>query len=179
VKSIVDEVNNKYNAEIIFLDKKVHNGVIFNLADSIITSCGTIAIEAVPHGVPVLVASYPPYEKANIVIQPHSIDEYKNYLMNIEKIPKPSNDVMERAKLCFLLYSKYFFVFASFLHTVSPMAWTGVVSEIKRDRGKNFSIYNQLYKTNISLDDEPLYKMFSYMIDKHHHDTIDILAKET
>jgi hypothetical protein len=170
-ESVVKEVNSKYNANFFFLDKKVSNSVIFEIADSIVTSNGTIAIEAAPHGVPVLVAAFPIYKNANIVIQPSSIEEYKRYINSIENLPLPSREVIERAKICFMLYEKYFFVSASFLKKFNTI--NGITPDFK----EVFSEINSIYNLDILLEDEPLYKMFSYMLDNHHHDTIDLTLK--
>jgi hypothetical protein len=172
VKSVVDEINSKYHAKFVFLDKKVHNRIIFTLADSIVTATGTIAIEAVPHSIPVLVASYPRYEKAEIVVQPNNIKEYKLFLNHIEDLPSPSSEIVERAKLCFLLYEKYFYVPASFLTKIDSVSIIQFGNNY--DFRKLYRQLNSLYTTNVTLNNEPLYKMFSYMIEKKHHDIINL-----
>jgi len=172
VQSIVDEYNEKYHSHITFLDKKVHNRVIFQLADVIVTSNGTIGIEAIPHGIPVLVAAHPIYGKAGIAIQSASQEDYRNYLESIETLPAPTEETIERAKLCFLLYQKYFYVHASFLKHVA------LITGVELDREKEYREYNARYNPALPLTEEPLYKMFSWMIDHGYNDTLDLCCGE-
>ncbi len=166
VKSTIDEINQKYGANFIYLDKKIHNSVVFELADSIITSNGTVAIEAVCYGIPVLVAASTLYENAKTVVQPKTIGEYRDYLVNIENINKPAIDKIERAKLCFMFYSKYIYVSASFLRNGQPFG--------DADRISEYSSYNQKFDTVINLEDELLYKSFYKMIEHNRNDIINI-----
>ena len=163
VKSTIDEINQKYGANFIYLDKKIHNSVVFDLADSIITSNGTVAIEAVCYSIPVLVAASTLYENAKTVVQPKTINEYREHLGNIENINKPTVEMVERAKLCFVFYSKYIYVPASFLRNGQPFG--------NANRIEEYSNYNEKY-TNLSLNEEPLWKSFKYMIDEKINDTI-------
>jgi hypothetical protein len=172
VKDVIKEINNKYDGEIVFLDKKVNNKIIFNIADIIVTGAGTIAVEAAPQGIPVLVAARTYYEKVNMVIQPQTKDEYFKYLDNIEKVSSPSKDIVERAKLYFMLFSKYFFVSASFLSRFS-------IEDMSKDmtaqlKEKYYHLYNALFQSEIPLAEEPLFQMFEFMIDNGFHDTIDL-----
>lgn len=166
VQSTIDEINQKYNSNFIYLDKKVHNSAIFEIADSIITSNGTVAIEAVCFGIPVLVAASTQYENAKTVVQPKNLDEYRNYLENIENINKPTVDMIERAKLCFMFYSKYINIEASFLRNGDPFGYA--------DRIYEYTEYNNIYQIENKLTDEPLYKAFSSMIDENYNDTVNI-----
>lgn len=170
VKSTIEEVNHKYNSSFIYLDKKVHNSVVFNLADSIITSNGTVAIEAVCYGIPVLVAASTLYENAKTVIQPKTINEYKKYLENIENISLPSSDIIERAKLCFMFYSKYIYVPATFLRNGEPFG--------NADRVREYNAYNNCYSTDKSLDDELLFRMYEIMIKENTNDIINLEYKD-
>jgi hypothetical protein len=170
VRSVVDEINERYNGEIVYLDKKVHNDVVFKVCDAIITVCGTIALEAVPHGIPVLAAGKGSYNKANIVIQPQTIDDYLAYLTNIENTPAPAPETVEIAKLCFLLYEKYFFIKTFFFFFLD-------LSSVIKNNVDILSFYaelNSFYSINKLLEEDPLYKMFCYMIDNDYNDTIDL-----
>jgi hypothetical protein len=170
VKSVVDEINRLYNADFIYLDKKIHNKVVFDLADTVLTAVGTIALEATPFGIPVLAGGKADYAKAKFVIQPETIKEYKAFLNTVEDLPEPSPEAIERAKLCFVLSEKYFGAPASFL---APFDW-GLFMEDKRyNFQKLYTEFNEYYKTEVPLDNEPLYKMFLYMIEHDYHDTIN------
>lgn len=166
VKSTIDNINKKYGANFIYLDQKIHNSVVFDLADSIITSNGTVAIEAVCYGIPVLVSASTLYENAKTAVQPTSVEEYKKYLHNIQNINKPTDEMIERAKLCFMFYSKYIYSPASFLRNGEPFG--------DADRISEYNKYSEKYYTNIKLECEPVFKNFNEMIDKNENDIIYI-----
>ncbi|MBT5491843.1 hypothetical protein [uncultured Sulfurimonas sp.] len=170
VKSTINEINQKYDANFIYLDKKVHNIVTFDMADSIITSNGTVAIEAVCYGIPVLVAASTLYENAKTVIQSKNIVEYRKYLENIENIKKPTIVMIDRAKFCFMFYSKYIYVGASYLRNGAVFG--------NANRFDEYSKFNKVYKTKKELIDEPLYNRFCAMIEQNDNDIINIYDKD-
>lgn len=157
VKGLVDEINYKFDANFIFLDKKVHNSVIFDIADAIITSNGTIGLEAGLFNVPVLIAAAALYDGTGIAIQPHTKSEYLNYLENIDKLKAPSKDAINKAKIYFMMTLKYLYAPASFLRETA-------ITGDPVDR-YNYEKYNEGYGTEISLKCEPLYKSFSEMVE--------------
>lgn len=171
VKSTIAEINQKYGANFIYLDKKTHNSVVFDLADSIITSNGTVAIEAVCYSIPVLVAASTLYENAKTVVQPKTINEYREHLENIENINKPTVEMVERAKLCFMFYSKYIYVPASFLRNGQPFG--------NANRIEEYSNYNEKYTISERLENELLYKRFCKMLEEDDNDIINIDKKDS
>ena len=109
VKSVVDEINAKYGAKFIYLDKKINNNVVFTHADACFTCAGSIAFEAPCHGVPVFTTSNF-MEEVKTTINSMTIDEYKRNLETIDNIQRLSGDVIERARLYFVLFDKYFLI---------------------------------------------------------------------
>lgn len=166
VESVVQEINNKYNSEFIYLDKKIHNSIVFSLANVVITSNGTIGIEASCYGIPVLVAASTVYENSNITIQPKSLSEYENYLLNITTLKKNNISVINNAKLCFMFYTKYIFIDATFLRTGDYRGDTS--------RKIEYTLYNEMYGTSLPLDKEDLYSSFDNMITNNNFDVINL-----
>ncbi|NNN48627.1 hypothetical protein [Vibrio sp. 2-2(8)] len=164
VKDTIDDINSRYGAAFVYLDKKVHNRVIFNISNTIITSNGTVALEAVCYGIPVLVAGSTLYERADTVCQPNTIDEYVNCLRDIGNIKHPTEETIERAKLCFMFFQKYVYVPASFLRN-------GYVFS-SADRCAEYAEHNKAFGTKVKLEDELLFQAFDYMLEKNENDTI-------
>jgi hypothetical protein len=109
VKSVVDEINTKYGAKFIYLDKKINNNVVFKYADACFTCTGSIAFEAPCFGVPVFTASNF-MEEVKTTINSMTIDEYKRNLETIDNLQRLSDDAIERARLYFILFDKYFLI---------------------------------------------------------------------
>ena len=57
-----------------------------NLCDYGLTVRGTVGIELAALGKTVITAGTGRYEKANITINPKSIDEYENVILNLQNI---------------------------------------------------------------------------------------------
>jgi hypothetical protein len=159
VSGLVSRINHDYNANFLYIDKKVHNKVIFDIANLIITSNGTVGMEAVAAGVPVIVAASCEYDEADIAYQAHDIVEYKRLISAVDLMSKPSNDMIDRAKICILAYSKYMYAYATFLSNLSRSPVASIDS-----LAKELKHLNNCYEGAPALEQQEIFKQFSFMI---------------
>jgi hypothetical protein len=107
---VVDRINSELNSSFIYLDKKVSNEIVFNVADSIITACGTINIEAACYGIPVILAAEFGNENLGYTFPCKSLSEYHSKLTECEKLPKLGLDKVFLAKAYFCWYLDYMYL---------------------------------------------------------------------
>ena len=102
-----DYVNSLINGldNIVYLDTSsaFHNSSLINVADYIVTSSGSIALEMACFGIPSLICSESFYCKLNIVCQAKNYDEYKHYLENIHLLKRLDPKMVDKAKISFYL----------------------------------------------------------------------------
>jgi hypothetical protein len=103
---LVEKINRGSEINLILLEKQVSNEVIFSFADLIITSSGTVAIEAPLFNINVLVAGESDCEKAGAIIQPKTQKEYFNFIKNFDIIDKLPENKREVAEYAFYWYNK-------------------------------------------------------------------------
>lgn len=115
VSGLVHRINLEYCAEFIYLDRKIHNFIVFDHADLIITSSGTIAMEAPCFGKRVITCAKTLFDGAGACKQAKCHDEYKQLLEDWRSLPCLSGVEVLYAKACFLWVSKYVYTTASFL----------------------------------------------------------------
>lgn len=159
VLSLVERVNREKGASFIYLDKKVHNKIIFEIADLVITSNGTVGMEAVAAGVPVIAAASCEYEEADIVQQGLDINNYQLLISNVDTVSKPTLDTINSAKVCIMAYSKYMYAHATFLRSLNrlPLEGYNVLKDELRDLKDG-------YIDAPPLEAQEIYEQFSFMI---------------
>jgi hypothetical protein len=104
---LLEELRDGLSEKIILLNKEVNSNVVYQIADVIITSHGSIGYEAPCYGVPVVTCSQTEYQASNLVKTCHSIEEYELVLGSLGDICKLSNEQILRAKAIYL-WSKVF-----------------------------------------------------------------------
>lgn len=150
VKSVVDEINTKYGAKFIYLDKKIDNKVVFEYADACLTCTGTIGVEAPCFGVPVFTTSNF-LETTKTTINSLTIDEYKKNLENIENIQRLSDDIVKRARLYFIFFDKY-----SMIDLENP------IEDVYKYSYKQYELINNCILNSPRIKDQRLFNAFKY-----------------
>lgn len=100
--AVVEELKQKYPT-VQWLDSSLSNKVIF--ASGIkcgISVYGTILHELAYHGIPALSAGDHPHSAFDIVIEPQTIQEYKQYLLNYKNLPITTNIKTEILKFYYM-----------------------------------------------------------------------------
>lgn len=166
VKQLVDEINEKHHSEFIYLDKKVNNIVVFNIANSIITSNGTVAIEAACFGIPCLIAASSVYEKGSFTYQAKSINEYEALLNKIYELPKITEDGIFNAKLAFLWFNRFCYIHSELLSLTDGRANADCFLESKK--------LNNIYKSATPINQQKIYRVFNSLDEGQLNDTIDL-----
>jgi hypothetical protein len=140
---VVKKFNDKYLANVGVIDISYSNYNILNISDLILTQTGSIGIEASALGKKVICASANWYEYANSVFMAKTEKEFKNLILNFEKLNLDQNQIYE-AKKCFVWNAKLMHGKADF-----------VSNEIDR---YDFQSLDNLYKISKSLKDQPVYR---------------------
>jgi hypothetical protein len=91
------------NLHFINSDDKFNTASIQYIADIIVTSGGSIALEAACWGIPALICSSSYFSGNNLVKISNSKTDYFYWLENIHKLNKPTVDIINRAKLVFYI----------------------------------------------------------------------------
>ena len=79
-----------------------------NSVDYMITCGGTSGMEYAFHGIPVIIASSPPYGNFSFVNKANNLEDYHKMLRNIKMMVKPSKDEQLLAsKLLYLFFDDY------------------------------------------------------------------------
>lgn len=164
VKEVVEEINGSLGAGFIYLEKKVHNSAIFELAKVIITSHGTVGIEAPCLGVKVIAASSCQHEESGTNYQARSVTEYKALLDDIDNLPDLTPEQILSAKIAFLWFNKY--VFAD-----TPLL-PGLSRYDDVDRAEAYSKINGAFELAEPIENHEIYRAFTEMIDRGHHDLV-------
>ncbi len=152
VKSVVDEINSKYGAKFIYLDKKINNNVVFKHADACFTCAGSIAFEAPCFGVPVFTTSNF-MKEVKTTINSMSIDEYKRNLETVDNIQRLSDDVIERARLYFILFDKYFLT-----DLENP------INDVFGDSYKQYEFINSSIPNSPKVAEQVLFRAFKHTV---------------
>jgi len=147
----------KFN-NIHIISYKLEDSILSEYADVIITSTGTIGIEAPCLGIPVITAAKPPYAGLETITVCKSYNEYKNTLYNISNIEKLDDETIERAKIQFLYYKLFQFVRLPFkdreLSAKIPML---------HGNYKQYNALNELFLSVESIENSELFNSFEKM----------------
>ena len=104
-KNILKNASKSKNKKIIFCDEKVSIHEILKRSDIVITGRGTIGMEAISMGIPVVIGGKSRYSDIGIIDAPRNYLEYCNNLQNfITKLKKPSKRKMYLAKKILYFY---------------------------------------------------------------------------
>ena len=142
-KDVVKEFNNEYSANVGLIDISYSNYNILSISDLILTQTGSIGLEASALGKKVICASANWYKYANSVFTAKTEKEYKNLILNFEKLSLDQNQINE-AKKCFVWN-------ANLMH--------GKADFISKDIDSfDFQSLDKLYKTSKILKDQPVYR---------------------
>ena len=133
-KGVIDYIFERFpvlpsNVTIIYPEYKINTYELFPYIDKGVVYNGTLGVEMLVNNIPVVACGLGPYSRSNLVIEPKSLDEYKNILTSEYQVFKPSK---ERVEL---------FAYFYFIKTLIPWKLT------KRAYADNFDGF-----TNESLD---------------------------
>lgn len=131
-KMLVERINQQYNASFVFLDKKVSNTVVFDLANSIITSCGTINIEASCYGIPVILAGEFGNEKIGYTYPCKTEKSYFETLDRCNNLPRLSERQVLLARIYYCWYMDYMYLSSELfaVGSINPIDAETVSSEL-------------------------------------------------
>lgn len=166
-KDLVDEINRQYGAHIRYLDVKVHNKVVFDLAKAIITSHGTVAMEAPCFGIPVIASSQCQNEQAGTFFQACSAAEYKKLLDCMDELTVTASQILS-AKTAYLWFDEYSFADTELLPGLSRFD--------QGDRTTDYNRINTAFRHAQNIESQPLYQAFNYMVENGHNDLINFAA---
>ena len=100
------ENHNLSNVKLV--SNQLNSKSLLNSVDYMITCGGTSGMEYAFHGIPVIIASSPPYGNFSFVNKANNLEDYHKMLRNIEKMVKPSKDEQLLAsKLLYLFFDDY------------------------------------------------------------------------
>lgn len=133
-KGVIDYIFERFpvlpsNVTIIYPEYKINTYELFPYIDKGVVYNGTLGVEMLVNNIPVVACGRGPYSGSNLVIEPKSMDEYKNILTSEYQVFKPSKEQVE------------LFAYFYFIKTLIPWKLT------KRAYADNFDGF-----TNESLD---------------------------
>lgn len=133
-KGVIDYIFERFpvlpsNVTIIYPEYKINTYELFPYIDKGVVYNGTLGVEMLVNNIPVVACGRGPYSGSNLVIEPMSMDEYKNILTSEYQVFKPSKEQVE------------LFAYFYFIKTLIPWKLT------KRAYADNFDGF-----TNESLD---------------------------
>lgn len=104
---IIKKLAKDYSTEYIkFLPADVSTNSLIDIVSSVITYCGTIGLEFACFGIPIITLGRAFYSDFSFNYSPKNLEDYYNYLDNIENIPLLPEDKTNIAKLLFLEFKK-------------------------------------------------------------------------
>lgn len=109
LKGIVDFIYEKFpvlptNVSIIYPDLKINTYDLFPFIDLGIVFNGTVGIEMMLQGIPVVVTGKAPYGRLGLVYEPSTTDEYKKILLGETKPIDPDKDEIDL--FCYFYFIK-------------------------------------------------------------------------
>ncbi len=133
-KGVIDYIFERFpvlpsNVTIIYPEYKINTYELFPYIDKGVVYNGTLGVEMLVNNIPVVACGRGPYSGSNLVIEPKSMDEYKNILTSEYQVFKPTKEQVE------------LFAYFYFIKTLIPWKLT------KRAYADNFDGF-----TNESLD---------------------------
>lgn len=164
-RELVDEINRESGGKIRYLDRKVHNRVVFDLAKAIITSHGTVGVEAPCLGIPVIASSSCQNEQAGTIFQAHSASEYRELLDRIDELSL-SPEQLVSAKTAYLWFDEFSFADAELL--------PGLSREEEGDRTNAYASINAAFRDAGPLEAQQLYVAFISMINHGYNDLVNL-----
>ncbi len=166
-RELVNEINRECGGKIRYLDRKVHNRVVFDLAKAIITSHGTVAVEAPCVGIPVIACSSCQNEQAGTFFQAHSGSEYKELLDRMDELSLSPEQLLN-AKTAYLWFDEFSFADSELL--------PGLSREGEGDRAKAYAGINAAFRDAGPLEAQQLYLAFISMIDRGYNDFVNLVS---
>jgi hypothetical protein len=167
-RELVDEINLECGGKIRYLDRKVHNRVVFDLAKAIITSHGTVAVEAPCVGIPVIACSSCQNEQADTFFQARNAKEYKNLLDQMDELRVSTNQILS-AKIAYLWFDEYSFDDTELLPGLSRF-------DDDNDRTSAYCRINTAFRGAKKIESQPLYQSFNYMVENGYNDLVNLAA---
>ncbi|HEY1062782.1 MAG TPA: hypothetical protein VGE44_13895 [Daejeonella sp.] len=107
-KGVIDYIFERFpvlpsNVTIIYPEFKINTYELFPYINKGVVYNGTLGIEMLVNNIPVVACGRGPYSGSNLVIEPMTIDEYKEMLTSDYKILKPSKERVE-------LFAYFYFI---------------------------------------------------------------------
>jgi len=163
-ENVIKEVLKKTpSAKIFYITNNINKNLLYSFADSIVTVCGSIGLEAPCYGVPVITAARGTYYEAETTINSENIREYENNLTNIHLINSISIENISKAKIVY--------IFASILRYVD--FGFDLNKELTNDV-ERFRLVNENFKDFKKIKDTQLYKLYLEMINNKFDEFINV-----
>ena len=107
-KGVIDYIFERFpvlpsNVTIIYPEYKINTYELFPYIDKGVVYNGTLGVEMLVNNIPVVACGRGPYSGSNLVIEPKSMDEYKNILTSEYQVFKPSKEQVE-------LFAYFYFI---------------------------------------------------------------------
>ena len=107
-KGVVDYIFERFpvlpsNVTIIYPEYKINTYELFPYIDKGVVYNGTLGVEMLVNNIPVVACGRGPYSGSNLVIEPKSMDEYKDILTSEYQVFKPSKEQVE-------LFAYFYFI---------------------------------------------------------------------
>ncbi len=129
---------------------------LVNTADSIITVYGTAGLEFSCLGVPVVLAGRPFYSEAGFTVDPNSIGEYEEILLNIQNMTRLTSNQVDKACEIYALWDD--------LHDWNnPIISTEVLEEVWGNNGSiNLNAAYSLINENLKINKPKDLRLWNY-----------------
>jgi hypothetical protein len=99
-EGMIEKILEEHSFKKRLLNKNINTGALFSAVDYIVTCGGTAAMEFAAEGVPVVVASKPPYSGLGFCSVADDLVHYRSILASIHEIKQPDKKSRTRALLC-------------------------------------------------------------------------------
>ena len=160
VKNVL--INNP-SIKIFFIDKDIKQDCLFDFADTILTVCGTVGLEAPCFGVPVVTAARGSYYEANTTINSENFSEYKDILANVHLIDKMSRDQIFKAKAVYV-----------FTNLIRHVDFDFDFDKNSKDDIERFDLINTYFGNLPEVKSLHLYEVYSDMLRNNRDEFINI-----
>jgi len=159
------EVLTKNNKHIKVFPRKFTQSSLLNITDFAITSHGTAGVEYLAHGINTVYCDNSFYSNLKFIKMSEGPSNYLKTLKNLNKLKKPTNDMVNKAKT--FLYIRHHL----FKSNCSLLSQHSISRKINR---KLFWNQNSVRLNKFSFDNDELYNMFKLQLKHNWQHTINL-----
>jgi hypothetical protein len=149
--------------KIFYIDNEIKKDFLFDFADTILTVCGSVGLEAPCFGVPVVTAARGSYYEANTTINSENFSEYKDILAKIHLIDEMSQDQIFKAKVVYV-----------FTNLVRYVDFDFDFDKNLRNNIERFDLINTYFDNLPEVSSLHLYEVYSDMLKNNRDEFINI-----